>query len=344
MATNTIIPLDEALAIREVQTLSNIVTKLRETVFQADKDYGIIPGTSNPTLLQPGMEKLLRALRLRAEFIEASIIEDFEKPLFHYKYECRLTQIDTNQVISTAKGSCNSMESKYRWRKAERVCPTCEKPAIIKGKAEYGGGWLCWKKRDGCGAKFSENDEQITSQPEGRVANPDIFDQVNTIDKMAQKRALASAIKSAANVSEWFTVDLEDIQYFAGTDVIDAEIEMVDKTTPPTAHTQGNSSVTPPVPVSAPKSSKARGEAAEAVRNSSGKWALGDLMNKLLPAYGKDTTRMSEDIDTLTANKAVVIGEGEIDEAVVRFAAHQLGDANGEKANPFSKPEAEAQP
>lgn len=48
----------------------------------------------------------------------------------------------------------------------------------------------------------------------GKVENPDIFDQMNTIDKVAQKRALGSAIKGAANVSEFFTVDLEDSQTF----------------------------------------------------------------------------------------------------------------------------------
>lgn len=37
-----------------------------------------------------------------------------------------------------------------------RACPECGESAIIKGKAEYGGGWVCWKKRGGCGATFPE--------------------------------------------------------------------------------------------------------------------------------------------------------------------------------------------
>jgi hypothetical protein len=35
------------------------------------------------------------------------------------------------------------------------VCPKCGAAAIIKGKAEYGGGWVCFKKKGGCGAKFA---------------------------------------------------------------------------------------------------------------------------------------------------------------------------------------------
>lgn len=38
----------------------------------------------------------------------------------------------------------------------DRLCPQCQKPAIIKGRAEYGGGWLCFKKKGGCGAKFPD--------------------------------------------------------------------------------------------------------------------------------------------------------------------------------------------
>jgi len=37
-----------------------------------------------------------------------------------------------------------------------QTCPECGQAAIIKGKAEYGGGYLCWKKKGGCGAKFPD--------------------------------------------------------------------------------------------------------------------------------------------------------------------------------------------
>ena len=247
-----------ALAIREeeainrVAFLTNIVRSLKDGMFKDGVDYGKIPGTGDkPTLLLPGMEKLLRALRLRPEYILKSNHEDFDKPLFHYRYECRLFEIETGYCVSTAIGQANSMESKWRYRKVARVCPQCGKEAIIKGKAEYGGGWLCFKKKDGCGAKFKDNDPVITDQPEGRVENEDIFDQINTIDKIAQKRALSSAIKGAANVSEFFTVDLEDMVPYrnsAGLNIIDADFTVID--TPP------ESPQTPAQPISEERATK----------------------------------------------------------------------------------------
>lgn len=41
---------------------------------------------------------------------------------------------------------------------AEKKCPACgSTSAIIKGKAEYGGGWVCFKKKGGCGAKLADD-------------------------------------------------------------------------------------------------------------------------------------------------------------------------------------------
>ena len=35
-------------------------------------------------------------------------------------------------------------------------CPECGKFAVIKGAPQYGGGWVCWKKKDGCGKKWDD--------------------------------------------------------------------------------------------------------------------------------------------------------------------------------------------
>ena len=84
------------------------------------------------------------------------------------------------------------MESKYRWRQAKRQCPSCGAEAIIRGKAEYGGGWLCWKKQNGCGAKFAATAPEIVAQVADRIENPDLADTFNTVLKMAKKRCLGS--------------------------------------------------------------------------------------------------------------------------------------------------------
>lgn len=188
------------------------VNDLRLSVMQQDIDFGKIPGVDKMVLLKPGAEKLCAEFGFYPRFEQVSVVENFDTspPLFHYRYRAVLYRVATGEAIAEGIGSCNSREKKYRYRQSERVCPECGKPAIIKGKSEYGGGWVCFKRKDGCGAKFSDNDPSIIGQEVGQVDNPDIFDQVNTLDKMAQKRALIAAVLIATNASAYFTQDLED--------------------------------------------------------------------------------------------------------------------------------------
>ncbi len=193
----------------------NAVVAFVRGLMHEGTDFGIIPGTGDKkVLLKPGAEKLTTFFGLTKRFTVESAVEDWSgdahggEPLFHYTYRCQLWRGDL--LVAEADGSCNSRESKYRWRKGERVCPACGQATIIKGKAEYGGGWLCFAKRGGCGAKYQAGDQAIESQEVGRVANPDVADQVNTIQKMAQKRALIAATLLAVNASEFFTQDMED--------------------------------------------------------------------------------------------------------------------------------------
>jgi len=45
-----------------------------------------------------------------------------------------------------------------------------------------------------------------------RIPNPDVADAVNTVQKMAQKRALVAAVLIVTNCSDAFTQDLEDAE------------------------------------------------------------------------------------------------------------------------------------
>ncbi len=141
------------------------------------------------------------------------------EPFFYYLYRCRLYRGDL--LIAEGDASCNSRETKYRWRESQRLCPACGAAAIIKGREEYGGGWVCFRKKGGCGAKYPDGDQAIETQPTGRVFNPDIADQVNTIQKMAQKRALVASVLLAVNASEFFTQDVEDMAI--GTTPVNAD-------------------------------------------------------------------------------------------------------------------------
>lgn len=193
----------------------NTITEFVSRVLRRDVDYGTIPGTEKLTLLKPGAEKLTTFFGLSTRFQVIERIEDWTgaehegEPFFYYLYRCQLYRGDL--LVAEADASCNSRETKYRYREAQRICPSCQQAAIIKGREEYGGGYICFRKKGGCGAKFSTGDAAIEGQQTGRIFNPDIADQVNTIQKMSQKRALVAATLLAVNASEFFTQDVEDM-------------------------------------------------------------------------------------------------------------------------------------
>src|SRR3990167_7665746 len=195
----------------------NQVVEFVKTIMKEGIDYGIITGVNKPSLWKPGAEKLCTFFGLRPLFQEVHVIEDWNgavsnvEPFFYYKIKCQLYR--DSVLISECIGSCNSFEEKYRFRKASRVCPECGKEAIIKGKVEYGGGFVCFAKKGGCGYKYKDDDQRIISEESGKVRNEQIFDLVNTILKQAEKRAFVGATLLGVNGSEFFTQDVEDIIY-----------------------------------------------------------------------------------------------------------------------------------
>lgn len=201
------------------QALERYGTMVRfyKSVMQEGIDYGVIPGTQKPTLLKPGAEKLCSLFRLtqRIELIKS--VEDFTgeshkgEPFFYYHYRAKLYHL--GELIAEGDGSCNSWEKKYRYRESKRVCPKCQQPAIRSNEKEF----YCWGKLGGCGAKYALNVASIASQKAGLIPNPDIYDQINTIQKMAQKRAFVGAVLVATSASEFFTQDMEDMEAIASS-------------------------------------------------------------------------------------------------------------------------------
>lgn len=222
----------ELLSDEVLQPVMNLeVAKKRLAEFQAfvkdylkeGEDFGTIPGTPKPTLLKPGADKLCELYGLSDSYEIVDKVEDFDAhpPLFDYTIRCVLTRIRTGLAVASGLGSCNSYEKKYRWRDSSRKCPQCMKETIIKGKEEFGGGFLCYAKKGGCGAKFKDDDPAITKQTVGRVENEDIADIKNTILKMSKKRAKIDATLSATRSSGVFTQDVEDIA--AGAEYVPTE-------------------------------------------------------------------------------------------------------------------------
>ena len=177
-----------------------------------DEDFGTIPGSKKPSLLKPGAEKLTAFFGLAPTFEVTERTEDWAgdrlgEPFFHYEVKCKLSR--DGLVRGEGLGSCNSREVKYRYRDGERKCPACGSAAIIKSKYDDCG-WLCFAKKGGCGAKYAVGDPRIEGQQLGRVPNPDVADLVNTLLKMAKKRAHIDAVLNTTGASQFFTQDLEE--------------------------------------------------------------------------------------------------------------------------------------
>ena len=189
-----------------------VVSEFIKSILRESVDYGKVPGADKPCLKKPGAEKMASLFGLSPTFQDVQVVEDWTgkdhdgEPFFYYRIRCTLHLGE--RLIGSADGSCNSWEKKYRYRKGDRLCPKCGAAAIYcsKNKPE----WYCWSKKGGCGATFHINDKAITDQEVGLVKNPDVADQVNTILKMAEKRALVAAVLIATNTSDYFTQDIED--------------------------------------------------------------------------------------------------------------------------------------
>jgi len=182
---------DEATFRRDIQAINRFQQVVHSTMVSG-LDYGIIPGTQKPTLLKPGAEKIAKLLGLADQYQIMDKAEDWQKPFFRYLIKCQLIHVGTSAIISEGLGECNSMEAKYRWRwVGERDLPGgSDKLKLVKQerKSRAGGHWIVY-----------------------RLENDDVFSEVNTILKMAKKRALVDAALSAGRLSDVFTQDIEDM-------------------------------------------------------------------------------------------------------------------------------------
>lgn len=171
-------------------------------------DYGNVPGTDKPALFKPGSEKLSVLFQLDVQLASSKTWG----PGDHLTVETRATvfHIPTGARMGYGEGLCTTRERKYRYRRAGRKCPVCGKETVIKGKEEYGGGWLCFAKKGGCGEKWPDGEAAIEGQDVGDIENPDLADTWNTIVKMAAKRSRVDAVLAVTGASALFTQDLDE--------------------------------------------------------------------------------------------------------------------------------------
>jgi hypothetical protein len=137
-----------------------------------DNDFAKIPGTNKKTLLKPGAEKLMQLFGLGSSLTRTLYEIDRNGNFAMIAYKCEVFHLRTGAKICECEGMANSQEKKY----------------ATEGKWEKG-----------------PNGKDVKNQVEKPV-----YDVINTLMKMAQKRALVGAVIQATAAGDFFTQDMED--------------------------------------------------------------------------------------------------------------------------------------
>lgn len=198
-----------------------------------------------PSLLQPGAEKLAMAFGLRLVPRISHREEDLAGDNFGEPYVLIEATVDAyaeGELVGAGIGLATSLDPahRYRWVTATEVpaglslasLPEREtsvsEPLFAVEKAETGGKWgkpiAYWKQfQDAIAAGAVERTQRPSKAGEPiewvtvrtmtyRIPNPDVFGLLNSLVKMAVKRAKVAAVISAiGGLSALFTQDAEDM-------------------------------------------------------------------------------------------------------------------------------------
>lgn len=186
---------DFAITTRDAHERLTALKRFVASELQEGIDYGTIPGTFKPSLWQPGAQKLGNIFGFYPAFELVKELEDWDKPLFMYRYKCRIVSKRDEVTQAECEATCSSMEGKYHWRWIDATPDEKKQAKELEESPDYK-----WRKARG------------KTVFQKRVENPDIFDLPNTILRMAQKRAFVGAIITATRCADIFSYDLEAIE------------------------------------------------------------------------------------------------------------------------------------
>jgi len=101
---------------------------VREHMVEGE-DYGVIPGSTKPTLFKPGAEKLNAIFGYAPRVEISNRMEDWDKGFVSYEVKVSLINKRTGQVEAEGLGSCNSKERRYARQDAAGIANTVLKMA-----------------------------------------------------------------------------------------------------------------------------------------------------------------------------------------------------------------------
>ena len=128
----TLIGADLALCVAEGEDYI-VKTPAGRARLQRDIDFGVIPGTKQPTLLKAGAEKVAMAYGLLQHYTIENMYQDFgDNPVCFYLVKCELVKIHPNgkeYVFTTGYGSANTREKRNGRNDAFNAANACIKMA-----------------------------------------------------------------------------------------------------------------------------------------------------------------------------------------------------------------------
>lgn len=130
----------EGLKLDRVKDLMSKINQFQQVIqsqLVEGHDYGqAFFGSSKPSLLKPGAEKILMLLGLASQYEIIEQIQDYEDGFFAYTIRCILTK--NGIVVTEGLGHCNSKEKKYESDKQDKYMlgNTCLKMAKKRAQVD----------------------------------------------------------------------------------------------------------------------------------------------------------------------------------------------------------------
>ena len=158
-----------------IETIAHNIRQAERLVFsvlEKDIDYGRIPGVSQEGLWDPGASKIINAFNAYPDYKTLHHVE--EDNLISYTMQSLLISRETQMVVGSGIGAASTREPKYKYR-------------WVKDPENYG---------------YSGEEIKTFKVKDGkyRIPNPEYGELVNTMAKMACKRADVDAAQSLPGV------------------------------------------------------------------------------------------------------------------------------------------------
>lgn len=158
-----------------IETITHNIKQAEKLVFnvlEKDIDYGRLPGTPQDSLWDPGASKIHNGFNSYPDYKVLHHVE--EDNLISYTIQSLLISRETQMVVGTGIGACSTRETKYKYR-------------WVPDPQNYG---------------YSDEEIKTLKLKDGkyRITNPEYGELVNTVAKMAAKRADVDAAQSLPGV------------------------------------------------------------------------------------------------------------------------------------------------